>query len=110
MLLLSMTMPLFPLAVLAAEPSQRTAWAGRFVPAGPMLLLEMVLLSLPLAVTVSVSKKMTGLGENTDVPEPWRLALVIVLLVAPLTKRIVDVSAVADTMVLAMVSELPPVL
>ena len=35
--------------------------------------------------------------------------LVIVLLVAPPMKRIVDVPEVAETVVLAIVSELPPV-
>ena len=50
------------------------------------------------------------LVATDDELDPWMFELVIVLLVAPPMKRIVDVPVVADTVVLAMVSELPPVL
>src|SRR6185295_390608 len=111
MLLLLMMMPLLPIAAVVIEPLPRIALLGRFAPAGPMLLFEMVLLSLPLAVTASVLKKMVPpLVATDDELDPWRLELVIVLLVAPPMNRIVAVPEVADAVVLAMVSELPPVL
>ena len=81
MLLLVTTMPLLPIAVVVVEPLPRIALLGRLAPAGPMLLFEIVLLSLPFAVTASVLKKMIApLVATDDVPEPWRFALVIVLL------------------------------
>src|SRR5215210_6568909 len=103
MLLLSMMMPLLPMAVVVVEPLPRIALLGRLAPAGPMLLLEIVLLSLPLAVTASVLKKMVAPLVATDiVPEPWMFELVIVLLVAPPMKRMVEVPEVADAVMLAM--------
>src|SRR6476661_4038968 len=110
MLLLVMTMPLLPIAVVVVEPLPRIALEGRFAPTGPMLLFEIVLLSLPLAVTASVEKKIVPpLVATDEVLAPWRFALVTTLPVAPPMKRIVDVPAVAETVVLAIVNELPPV-
>ncbi len=110
MLLLLMTMPLLPIAVVVVEPLPRMALLGRLAPAGPMLLFEIVLLSLPFAVTASVLKKIVApLVATEALAEPWMLALVTTLLVAPPMKRIVDVPLVAETVVLARVSELPPV-
>src|SRR6185295_6585084 len=100
MLLLLTMLPLLPIAVVVVEPLQRMPLVGRLAPAGPMLLFEMVLLSLPLAVTASVLKKMLAPLVATDiVPEPWMFELVIVLLVAPPMKRMVAVPEVADTVV-----------
>src|SRR6186997_1008177 len=97
MLLLLMMMPLLPMAVVVVEPFPRIALVGRLAPAGPMLLFEIVLLSLPLAVTASVLKKMTAPLVATDiVPDPWTLELVMVLLVAPPMKRKVAVPEVAE--------------
>ena len=111
MLLLLTMLPLLPIAVVAVEPLQRIALLGRFAPAGPTLLLEIVLLSLPLAVTASVLKKIVApLVATEALDEPCRLVLVMTLFVAPPMKRIVDVPLVADAVVLAMVSELPPLL
>src|SRR6185295_19261922 len=111
MLLLLTMLPLLPMAWVVTEPLQRMPLVGKLAPAGPMSLFEMVLLSLPLAVSASVLKKTVAPLVATDAAcEPWRLELVIVLLVAPPMKRIVDVPEVADAVVLAIVSELPPVL
>src|SRR4051812_33073150 len=101
-----MTIPLFPIAVVVVEPLPRIALLGRFAPAGPILLLEMVLLSFPLAVTASVLKKPVAPLVATELEqEPWRLQFVIVLLVAPPMKRIVLVPEVAEAVVFAIVSE-----
>jgi hypothetical protein len=85
-------------------------FVGKLAPAGPILLLEIVLLSFPLVVTASVLKKMTAPLVATDiVPEPNMLEFVIVLLVAPPINRIVEVTDVADTVVFAIVNAFPPV-
>ena len=111
MLLLLITIPLLPIAVVVVLPLPKMALVGRLAPAGPILLLEMMLLSLPVVVTASVEKKITApLVATGIVPEPWILALVIVLRVAPPMKRMVEVPEVADTVVLAIVRLLPPVL
>ena len=49
MLLLVIRIPLLPMAVVVVEPLPKMPLVGRFAPAGPMLLLEIVLLSLPFA-------------------------------------------------------------
>ena len=46
--------PLFASAVVPVDPTQLTPALGRFAPAGPILLFEIVLLSLPFAVVASV--------------------------------------------------------
>ncbi len=72
----------------------KMALLGRVAPAGPMLLLEIVLLSFPLAVTASVLNRMVpAVTETAPVAEPRIFALVTVLPVAPLMKRIVLVPA-----------------
>src|SRR6185295_5347406 len=111
MLLLLMMFPLLPMASVVTEPLPRIALEGRLAPTGPMLLFEIVLLSLPLAVTASVEKKIVPPLVATDaVLAPWMFELVITLLVAPPMNRIVAVPEVAETVVLAIVRELPPVL
>src|SRR6185295_11210803 len=108
MLLLLMTLPLLPIAVVVVEPLPTIALLGRFAPAGPMSLFEIVLLSLPLAVTASVEKKIVPpLVATDDEDEPCRIELVIVLFVAPPMNRIVAVPEVAEAVVLAIVSVLP---
>lgn len=98
------------MAVVVAEPLPRMAFVGKLVPAGPILLLEIVLLSLPLGVLASVLKNIVAPLVATDiVPEPCRLELVMVLLVAPPIKRMVEVPDVAETVVFAIVSEFPAV-
>src|SRR5690349_5849377 len=75
-----------------------------------MLLFEIVLLSLPFAVVPSVLKKMLPPLVTTDaLNEPRIVALVMVLLVAPLIKRMVLVPVVGDAVVFEIVNELPPV-
>src|SRR5689334_13614769 len=110
MLLLLTTLPLLLMAVVVVEPLKYTPLVGRFTPAGPMLLFEIVLLSLPLAVFASVLKKMLPPLVVTPAPnEPSMVELVIVSPVAPPMKRIVLVPEVADAVVFEIVSELPPV-
>src|SRR6218665_812246 len=78
-------------------------------PASPILLLVMVLLSLPV-VPVLLEKRMVP--ETTvvaAVPAPSTVQLVIVLPLASLIKRIVEVPAVLPVPVFEMVSEFPPV-
>lgn len=105
-----MISPLLPIAVVVVEPFPKIPFVGKFAPAGPILLFEIVLLSLPFAVTASVLKKMFPPFVATERPnEPKILELVIVLLVAPPIKRIVLVPEVPGEVVLEMVNELPPV-
>src|ERR1044071_2286743 len=82
---------------------------GKFVPAGPMLQLEMVLLSLPVETAAEPKKMLPPLVPTAIVAEPRIVQLVIVLLVASVWKRIVLVPEVAETVVFEIVSELPPV-
>ncbi len=64
-------MPLLPMAVVVVEPFPKMPLVGKFEPAGPMLQLEIVLLSFPFAVTASVLKKITAPFVATlMVPEP----------------------------------------
>src|SRR6185295_11899731 len=110
MLLLLMMFPLLPMASVVTEPLPRIALEGRLAPTGPILLFEIVLLSLPLAVTASVEKRIVPPAVATGAElDPWRFELVMTLPVAPPMNRIVDVDAVAEAVVLAIVSELPPV-
>ena len=104
------TIPLFPIAVVVVEPLPKIPFVGRLAPEGPISHSEMMLLSLPLAVTASVLKNIFAPLVATD-PEnaPLTEHLVIVLPVAPPIKRIVDVPVVADAVVFSTISELPPV-
>src|SRR5690349_10734363 len=99
-----MTTPLFA-EVAPVVPEPKIALPGRFVPAGPMLLYEMVLLSLPV-VTPAPMMIVPALPPTF---EPKIVQLVIVLLVASLTNRMVLVVSPFDTVVLVMVNEFPPV-
>src|SRR6476469_3045688 len=111
MLLLLMMRPLLPVAVVVVEPVHPTPAVGKFAPAGPMLLFEIVLLSLPFAVTASVLKNTVPPADAlADVfLAPWRSHFVMVLFVAPLINRIVLVP-VPPIVRFDIVRELPPVL
>ena len=74
-----------------------------------MLQLEMTLLSLPVTTAAAPNQMFPPLVVVAIVDEPKIEALVIVLVVASVWKRIVLVPEVAETVVLAMVSALPPV-
>src|ERR1700681_2176203 len=104
MLLLLMTMPLLLLAVVVVEPKELMPLVGRFAPAGPILQLETVLLSLPVNATVSVLNTILPPAVPAVPPaiiaEPKTVALVTVLLVAPPMNRMVLVPATAETVVL----------
>src|SRR5947208_9509925 len=91
---------LVPLAIMAFE--------GRFVPAGPMLLLEIVLLSFPVVVPL-LKMIVPAKVANVDVDEPSIEQFVTVLFVASAIKRIVPVPVVVPMVVLEMVRVLPPV-
>ena len=106
--LLLITIPLLPIAVVVVEPFPKIAFVGKLAPDGPISQLEIVLLSLPLAVTASVEKKtIAPFVATDDDTAPLSEHLVIVLLVAPPIKRMVDVPVNAETVVFSMVSELP---
>ncbi len=70
-----------------------------------MAQLEMVLPSLPVVVPVEKNT----VPDVAKLLEPEMVQLVMVLLVASFIKRIVDVPAEADKVVLIIVNELPPV-
>ncbi len=82
---------------------------GRFVPAGPILLFENVLLSFPFPPLPAVLIKIVPpLVVSPVVEEPRMEQFVIVLPVASATKRIVDVPLVPAVEVLEIVKEFPP--
>src|SRR5215471_1992458 len=94
---------------LAAVPKLMSALVGRLVPAGPRLQKEMVLLLLPTPVVVLKSTFSPAI-PIAEIDEPITAHLVTMLFCAPLIKRIVLVPAVAEAVVLVIVSELPPML
>ena len=97
------------MAVVLVEPFPKIAFVGRLAPAGPILLLEIVLLSFPFVVFASVLKKIVAPFVATDdETEPCRFEFVMVLLVAPPIKRIVEVPDVEEAVVFAIVREFPP--
>ena len=55
---------------------------GKFAPAGPMLQLEIVLLSLPVVTAPAPNQTTPPLTEGAAVAEPSSVALVTVLAVA----------------------------
>lgn len=91
---------LVPLAIIAFD--------GRFAPAGPISLLEIVLLSFPVVVPV-LKIIVPATVANVDVDEPSIEQLVTVLFEASAINRIVPVPTVVPMVVLEIVSELPPV-
>src|SRR6476620_3777780 len=100
-LLLLTTLPLFDLA---AVPRVITALLGRLTPAGPMLLFATVLLLFP-ATAVDVLKNTVPPAVPTaDVDAPRIVQLAMMSFCAPLIRRIVLVPAVADAVVVEMVS------
>ena len=104
MLLLSMMLPVLLFGL--ADPSDMKPLLGRLAPAGPMSLFEMVLPLL--APPVDVLIRMLPLAVVTRrVDEPSTVQFVIILLCAPLMRRIVLVPAVADVLAFEIVSELP---
>src|SRR5688572_9298933 len=110
MLLLEIVMPLLKSVAGLVVPTLEIAFVGRLLPAGPILLFEIVLLSLPVAPPASVAKMILPPFEAT-VPEkePCTEQLVITLFVAPPMNRMVDVFAFVATVVFAIVSALPMV-
>ena len=85
------------------------AFVGEVV-AGPILELEIVLLSFPLPPPDAVLKKITPpLVPDENEAEPRIEALVIVLLVASPIKRTVLVVVVVPVLVFEIVREFPPV-
>ena len=106
MLLLSMMLPVLLFGL--ADPSDITHLVGRFAPAGPMLLLEMMLalFAPPVEVLIRMSPPAAVV---LDVDEPSTVQFVMLLFCAPLMRRIVLVPAVAAAVVFEIVSELPPV-
>ena len=108
MSLLLMVMPLLPMAIVVVEPLPKIALVGRLAPEGPISQLEMVLLSLPFAVTASIEKMIVApMVDKEALLAPFIEHLVMVLDVAPPTKRMVQVPYVTDTVVFSIVSELP---
>ena len=104
-LLLSMTLPELWFGL--AEPSDMIPLVGKLAPAGPMLLLEIVLplLAPPVEVLIRMFPPATVVE---DVEEPSTEQFVIVSFCAPFMRRIVLVPAVGETVVLDTVSEFPP--
>src|SRR5213079_3735598 len=108
MLLLLMTFPLFRSPALDVLPSAKMALDGRLAPAGPMLHKETVLPSLPVVVPV-LKMTVPPTLANAVVEDPRIVQPVTVLFVASAINRIVPVPAIAETVVLEMVREFPPV-
>ena len=106
---LLLVMMLLALLFGLADPSDITHLVGRFAPAGPRLLFEMVLPLLAPAVEV-LNRMLPPAVVVDDVDEPRTEQFVTVLFCAPLMKRIVLVLAVAEAVVFEIVNELPPVL
>src|SRR5437870_1974476 len=106
-LLLLITFPLFRIPALDVLPSAKMALDGRLVPAGPMLHSETVLPSLPVVVPV-LKMIVPPTLANAVVEDPWIVHLVTVLFVASAINWIVPVCGVAETVVLEMVREFPP--
>src|SRR5438477_857913 len=106
MWLLSMTLRVLLFGL--ADPSDITPLVGRFVPAGPMLLFEMVLpvLAPPVDVLIRIVPVATA---ALPVDEPSTEQFVTVSPEVPLMKRIVLVPAVGSAVVLEIVREFPPV-
>ena len=87
-----------------ADPSDITPLVGRLAPAGPILLAEIVLLLFVPPVEVLI-KMLPPAMVVLDVDEPSTVHTAMVLFCAPLIRRIVLVPAVAETVVLEMVSK-----
>ena len=105
MLLLVMVLPVLLLGL--ADPSDITHFVGKLAPAGPRLLLEIVLplLAPPVDVLIRIFPPAVVVEL---VEEPSTEQFVIVSFCAPLMRRIVLVLAVADAVVLEIVREFPP--
>ena len=103
-LLLSMRLPVLLFGL--ADPSDITPLVGRLAPAGPIALFEIVLLLFAPPVEVLI-RMLPPAVVVLDVDEPSTVHLVMVLFCAPLIRRIVLVPAVAETVVLEMVSNPP---
>src|SRR6266480_6921829 len=102
LLLMTLSVLLFGLA----DPSDITPLVGRLLPAGPMLLFEMVLPVFAPPVDVLI-RTVPLAAVELPVDEPRTEQFVTVLVAAPLMKRIVLV--VAPVSALEMVNELLPV-
>ena len=102
-------MPLFAIAAVVVLPVLEINLIGKLAPLGPILLLEIVLLSFPVVVPVP---KVTAPPRDVPVVTNEELKIeqfVTVLLVASALKLIVAVPAVAAVDKFAIVSELLPV-
>ena len=108
MLLLSIVTPLFRIPAVDVLPNAKMALEGRLVPAGPRLHKETVFPSLPVVIPV-LKMIVPPTVANVVVEDPRIVHLVTVLFVASAINRIVPVPAVAETVVLETVRELPPV-
>ena len=104
-LLLSIRLPVLWFGL--ADPSDITPLVGRLAPAGPIPLLEIALLLFAPPVEVLI-RMLPPATVVLAVDEPSTVHLVMVLVCAPLMSRIVLVLAVAEAVVFAIVSELPP--
>lgn len=104
MLLPIMVVPVLLLGL--ADPSDMMHLVGRLAPAGPRLLLAIVLLLLAPPVDVLIRMFPPAVPVE-DVEEPSTKQLVTVSFCAPFIRRIVLVPAVAEAVVFEMVSALP---
>src|SRR6478752_3209573 len=84
---------------LAAVPEPIKPLVGKFAPAGPMLLFEIMLLLLPPATVLVLNKMLPPAVAAVALDEPSTVQFVIVLFCAPLMRRIVLVLAVVETVV-----------
>ena len=100
----------FPVLIFAlAVPRPMTPLVGKLTPAGPRLLLAIVLLLF--APPVDVLNRMLPVAVVLEpVEDPSTEQFAIVSLDAPLIRRMVLVPAVAETVVFEIVNELPPCL
>src|SRR5437762_9411692 len=102
-------MRILSFSIAAFVPLPMIALEGRLVPAGPMLLLEIVMLSFPV-VAPAPTIMVPATVANVEAEDPRIVQLVTVLLVASAMKRIVPLPAVVPAVVFEIVSELPVVL
>src|SRR5215813_7318461 len=84
----SMTLSRFTVVLLVVVPTAEIALIGRLAPAGPMLFPETVLLLLPVVVVV-LNRMAPPAVPTVTVDDPFIVAFLTKLLLAPLMKRIV---------------------
>ncbi len=106
MLLLSIK---FSLLMATPVPIETIACEGKLEPAGPMLHRETVFASLPV-VTLEPNTMVPAMTLRVEFEEPRMVHRVTVLFVASPVNWTVDVPDVAETLVLEIINEFPPVL